>query len=211
MKVLVPLGTRPEIIKLASVVQALGERGFDVRTVATGQHYDRSLTTVFFEGLDLQPAAIWDVCGDEPDRVSRILELAYREVEQERPDLVLLLGDTHTVPLFCLAARRHGVPVAHIEAGLRSLNETSIEEVNRRIAAHDRVAALRAHPPCGPVPGRRGSARGPHPRRRQSRRRCDQGERYRATGALGPQRRGPDRPPRDAMSTTPNGSRTWSS
>jgi UDP-N-acetylglucosamine 2-epimerase (non-hydrolysing) len=135
MKILVPLGTRPEIIKLASVVRALGKRGFRIRTVATGQHYDPSLTTVFYEGLDLQPAAIWDVEGDEADRVSQILRLAYREVAQERPDLVLLLGDTHTVPLFCLAARRHRVPVAHIEAGLRSLNETSIEEVNRRIAA----------------------------------------------------------------------------
>ena len=135
MRVLVPLGTRPEIIKLASVVRALGERDIDVRTVATGQHYDPALTTVFFEGLDLQPAAVWDPAGDEAERVSTILQLAYREVEAERPDLVLLLGDTHTVPLFCLAARRHQVPVAHIEAGMRSLNETSMEEVNRRIAA----------------------------------------------------------------------------
>ena len=68
-------------------------------------------------------------------RLGQLVTAAEEEIETARPDLVLVLGDTNTVPVFCLAARRHGVPVAHLEAGMRSFNETSIEEVNRRVAA----------------------------------------------------------------------------
>ena len=143
--VLVPFGTRPEIIKLAPVVKALAAAGFDVRTVATGQHYDPSLTDVFFGELGVDVHARWEpAAGDEGARVGAILSGAYAEVATSRPDLVLLLGDTHTVPLFALAARRHGVPIAHLEAGMRSLNPTSVEEVNRQIGAA--VAGLHLPP-----------------------------------------------------------------
>jgi len=135
MKVLIPLGTRPEIIKLAPVVRVLRAAGFAVRTVATGQHFDPALTDTFFEDLGVAPDDRWVVQGEEADRVGRILSLAFRELAERRPDLVLTLGDTYTVPLFCLAARRHRVPVAHLEAGLRSGNQTSIEETNRKVAA----------------------------------------------------------------------------
>jgi UDP-N-acetylglucosamine 2-epimerase (non-hydrolysing) len=135
MRVLVPLGTRPEIVKLAPVVTALRERGLDVRTLATGQHHDPSLTEVFFDRLGLVPDDRWQLEGDEADRLGTMLTLAHRELQAQRPDLVLVLGDTYTVPLFCLAARYQRVPIAHAEAGLRSLNETSSEEVNRRVAA----------------------------------------------------------------------------
>ena len=134
MRVLVPLGTRPEIVKLAPVVRTLAARGSDVRTVATGQHYDASLTDTFFDGLGLAPDVRWELDGDEAARVGRILENALRELDASRPDLVFLMGDTNTVPLFSLAARRHRTPVAHLEAGLRSFNETSLEEVNRKVA-----------------------------------------------------------------------------
>ncbi len=134
MNVLVPLGTRPEIVKLAPVVRALREAGVAVRTVATGQHYDATLTSAFYDALGLQPDETWSLSGDEGERVGTILTLAHGEIAARRPDLVLLLGDTWTVPLFSLAARSHRVPVAHIEAGLRSFNETSMEEVNRRVA-----------------------------------------------------------------------------
>ncbi len=135
MRVLVPLGTRPEIIKLAPVVRALRDRDLDVRVIATGQHYDASLTDAFFTDLDLRPDARWSLEGDEAARVASILEHAFREIDTHRPDVVLLLGDTYTVPLFCLAARRHRVPIVHLEAGLRSFNDTSMEEVDRRVAA----------------------------------------------------------------------------
>ena len=135
MRVLVPLGTRPEIVKLSPVVHALRARGLDVRTLATGQHDEPSLSEAFFADLDLRPDRRWTLGGDESDRVGGILANAYRAVAEVRPDVVLVLGDTHTVPLLSLAARRHRVPVAHLEAGLRSFNPTSLEEVNRRVAA----------------------------------------------------------------------------
>jgi UDP-N-acetylglucosamine 2-epimerase (non-hydrolysing) len=137
MRVLVPLGTRPEIIKLTPVVRALREHGFEVRVVATGQHYDTELADVFFEGLGLMPDERWPPAGDRNSRLGGLLTRAEEEISRHdpRPDLMLVLGDTDTVPVFCLAARRYGVPVVHLEAGLRSLNPTSMEEVNRRVAA----------------------------------------------------------------------------
>jgi len=135
MRVLVPLGTRPEIVKLAPVVDALGAAGHDVRTLATGQHFSPSMSDAFFADLGLAPDERWEPSGDDADRVGTMLTLALREVDAHRPGVVLVLGDTWTVPLFCLAARRHGVPLAHLEAGLRSFNATSVEEVNRRVAA----------------------------------------------------------------------------
>jgi UDP-N-acetylglucosamine 2-epimerase (non-hydrolysing) len=134
MRILVPFGTRPEIIKLAPVVRTLKERGFEVTTVATGQHYDGSLTDAFYEQLAFHPDARWTLEGDDVTRTAEILKLAHQEVSERKPDLVLLLGDTYTVPLFCLAARRYRVPIAHLEAGLRSFNETSLEEVHRKVA-----------------------------------------------------------------------------
>jgi UDP-N-acetylglucosamine 2-epimerase (non-hydrolysing) len=135
VRLLIPLGTRPEIVKLAPVVHALVAGGFELRTVATGQHYDPALTDSFFEDLMVVPDVRWEIGGDEAQRVGEILTLAFREIAAQRPDAVLVLGDTYTVPLFCLAARRHGVPVVHLEAGLRSHNELSVEETHRRVAA----------------------------------------------------------------------------
>jgi UDP-N-acetylglucosamine 2-epimerase (non-hydrolysing) len=133
VKTLVPFGTRPEIVKLAPVVRALRARGIDVHTVSTGQHYDANLTDSFFNDLGLQPDVRWELPVGEHERVGALIASAFELVDRTRPDLVLVLGDTYTVPVFGLAARRYGVPVAHIEAGLRSFNETSIEEVNRRV------------------------------------------------------------------------------
>lgn len=135
MRVLVPFGTRPEIVKLAPVVAALRAAGHRVHAVATGQHDDPALSDRFFADLDLAPDERWTLPRPEAERVGALLTRAYATVEAQRPDVVLLLGDTHTVPLFGLAARRYGVPVAHLEAGLRSLNQRSLEEVNRKAVA----------------------------------------------------------------------------
>lgn len=135
MNVLVPLGTRPEIVKLAPVITALSRRGHHVITLATGQHYDANLTDTFFDELGIQPEIRWDLPAAESERVGVILTKALDVLAEQSPDLVVVLGDTYTVPLFCLAARRHQIPLVHVEAGLRSFNETSIEETNRKIAA----------------------------------------------------------------------------
>jgi len=133
MRLLVPFGTRPEIVKLAPVVAALRDAGHDVHTVATGQHDDPRLADRFFEDLGLTPDERWTLPRPDAERVGALLTHAFDVLDRRPVDAVVLLGDTYTVPLFGLAARRHQVPVAHLEAGLRSFNERSLEEVNRRV------------------------------------------------------------------------------
>ena len=134
MRLLVPFGTRPEIVKLAPVVHALRAAGDEVTVVATGQHYDLGLTDVFYAELGVPPNLLRQLDGDPAQRWGGLLTDAARIVEQVGPEVVLVLGDTHTVPAYCLAAREARVPAVHLEAGLRSFNPTSMEEVNRRVA-----------------------------------------------------------------------------
>jgi UDP-N-acetylglucosamine 2-epimerase (non-hydrolysing) len=150
VRVLVPFGTRPEIVKLAPVVAALREHGHAVHAVATGQHDDPRLADRFFTDLGLTPDERWTLPRAEAERVGALLTHAYETIAARHPDLVLVLGDTYTVPLFGLAARRHTIPVAHLEAGLRSFNPRSLEEVNRRAVGamtslHLAPTALAAH------------------------------------------------------------------
>jgi UDP-N-acetylglucosamine 2-epimerase (non-hydrolysing) len=123
------------VIKLAGVVTALRDRGHLVRCVATGQHKDPAMYADVFAGLGLEPDAAWRLDGDEGDRVGGLLANAFRDVGASAPDAVLVLGDTYTAPMMALAARRHGAGVIHLEAGLRSFNERSMEESNRRVVA----------------------------------------------------------------------------
>ncbi|HEV8295713.1 MAG TPA: UDP-N-acetylglucosamine 2-epimerase (non-hydrolyzing) [Acidimicrobiales bacterium] len=135
MNVLVPFGTRPEIIKLAPIVHALRSDAFNVTVVATGQHHDPGLTDVFYAELDVRPDVVFPAEHSTPNaQYASILLNALEVLERRLPEVVVLLGDTNTVPLFCLAARRSGIPIAHLEAGLRSFNQTSVEELNRRVA-----------------------------------------------------------------------------
>jgi UDP-N-acetylglucosamine 2-epimerase (non-hydrolysing) len=135
MRITVPIGTRPEVIKLALVVRALRDAGHEVRCIATGQHTDPRMAGHVFEAMGCPPDATWDLSGTEGQRVGRLLAQAFQELEQFRPDALLVLGDTYTAPLTAMAARRHGVGVIHLEAGLRSFNERSMEELNRRVMA----------------------------------------------------------------------------
>jgi UDP-N-acetylglucosamine 2-epimerase (non-hydrolysing) len=135
MKLLVPFGTRPEIVKLAPVVEAFRGSGDEVVAVATGQHDDPLLTDAFFADLALVPDRRHELPPDDAARAGLLLTHAYEDVGSITPDAVLVLGDTNTVPAYGLAARRFGVPVVHLEAGLRSFNARSLEEVNRRVAA----------------------------------------------------------------------------
>lgn len=135
MRILIALGTRPEIIKLAPVVRRLRTGQHEVVLVATGQHYDPELTEVFYQELGVRPDMTLGPSDPGGQRFGAMMDNARTAVDQISPELVLLLGDTNTVPAFCLAARAANRPVAHVEAGLRSFNPTSIEEVNRRVAA----------------------------------------------------------------------------
>ena len=135
LRLTVPIGTRPEVIKLAGVVSALRDRGHLVRCIATGQHEDPRMYADVFAGLGLEPDAAWRLDGSEGERVGGLLANAFRELDETHPDAVLVLGDTYTAPVMALAARRYGAGVIHLEAGLRSFNERSMEESNRRVVA----------------------------------------------------------------------------
>ncbi|MEU4619543.1 UDP-N-acetylglucosamine 2-epimerase (non-hydrolyzing) [Actinoplanes sp. NPDC023801] len=130
-RILVPFGTRPEVIKLAPVVHALRAAGHEVITIDTGQHQDAAMSGDVQRDLGLVP----DVRLPKPDGLGGLVTAALATIATHPADLVLALGDTHTVPAYALAARNAGLPFAHLEAGLRSFNPRSAEEVNRRVAA----------------------------------------------------------------------------
>lgn len=135
LRLTVAIGTRPEVVKLAPVVAALRAAGHRVRCVATGQHSDPRLAAEMFTELGCPPDAVWSLTGDEGERVGGLLAQAFRELAGHPADAVVVLGDTYTAPLVAMAARRAGIGVVHVEAGLRSFNERSMEESNRRMLA----------------------------------------------------------------------------
>ncbi|HHC09510.1 MAG TPA: UDP-N-acetylglucosamine 2-epimerase (non-hydrolyzing) [Actinobacteria bacterium] len=133
--VVVVLGTRPEIVKLAGIVRLLGDAA---RVVHTGQHYDDNLSDVFLAELGLpEPAAYLGVGGERRGRqiglaVERLDELFARR----RPDAVVVQGDTNAVLAAAIAANAAEVPLVHVEAGLRSYDRRMPEEHNRVVADH---------------------------------------------------------------------------
>lgn len=133
LRITVPVGTRPEIVKLAQTIAALRAAGHDVRCIATGQHTDAKLAGEIFAELGCAPDVVWQLPSTEGDRVGALLAQAFDEFAAHRPDAILVLGDTYTAPLVAIAARRFGIGVIHLEAGLRSFNERSVEEINRRM------------------------------------------------------------------------------
>ena len=138
-RVLTILGTRPEAIKLAPVLRELGERpnAFVSKVCVTGQH--RELLAPMLAYFDIQPDYDLDVMRRAqrlPDLTGRLLRALNPVLESEKPDWVVVQGDTTSVMAGALAAFYHHIPVAHVEAGLRTDNKYSPfpEEVNRRIA-----------------------------------------------------------------------------
>ncbi|MDX6230338.1 MAG: hypothetical protein QOI76_3728 [Frankiales bacterium] len=133
LRLTIPIGTRPEVIKLAPVVHALRAAGHSVRCIATGQHYDARMYGDVFTGLGLEPDDVWTLNGSEGERLGQLLTCAFAELSAHPADAVMVLGDTYTAPLVSVAARRFGTGVIHLEAGLRSQNGLSVEEVNRKM------------------------------------------------------------------------------
>ena len=144
-RLLVAVGTRPEFVKIAPVLDALRERGVPVHLVATGQHTDQDMAGQFLTDLGIVVDEAWDLgASTGAQRMGLLTTNAFDAVERERPDAVLVLGDTITVPIFALAARALGRPLIHVEAGLRGYNPQSVEEANRRFAGA--VASLHFAP-----------------------------------------------------------------
>lgn len=136
LKLMTILGTRPEIIRLSSVIK-LAEKVFDHTLVHTGQNYDYTLNQIFFEDLNLKkPDYYLDaVGGDLGETVGNIIAKSYKLLAETRPDAVLILGDTNSA-LSAISAKRLKIPVFHMEAGNRCFDENLPEELNRRIVDH---------------------------------------------------------------------------
>lgn len=143
IKVLTVLGARPQFIKAATVSRAIGNRD-DIREVIvhTGQHFDTNMSEVFFEQLDIpKPHHNLGIASlSHGAMTGRMLEKIELLIQEEKPDWVLVYGDTNSTLAGALAAAKLHVPVAHVEAGLRSFNPLMPEEINR--IQTDRVSAL---------------------------------------------------------------------
>ena len=138
MKIGIILGTRPEIIKMSPIIRECQKRRLPFFILHTGQHYSKNMDSVFFKELSLP----------KPDYNLKLGELSYRKqvgffikhisriLKLEKPDAVVVQGDTVTVVTGALAANNLGIPVAHHEAGLRSHDITMLEEVNRTLTDH---------------------------------------------------------------------------
>ncbi len=133
LKLLIIVGTRPEIIRLAAVINKCRQY-FDTILAHTGQNYDYNLNGVFFKDLKLDnPEVYLDAVGDDlGDTIGNIINSSYKLMNQIKPDALLLLGDTNSC-LSAISAKRLHIPIFHMEAGNRCKDECLPEETNRRI------------------------------------------------------------------------------
>jgi UDP-N-acetylglucosamine 2-epimerase len=137
MRILTIIGNRPQFVKAAAVSRRLRERHEEL-IVHTGQHYDDELSRVFFEELAVpQPDRELGVgSGSNTSQTSRMLAALEPVIEELRPELVLVYGDTNSTLAGALAAAQAAVPVGHVEAGMRSFDPGMPEELNRVLADH---------------------------------------------------------------------------
>lgn len=142
MHILTVVGARPQFIKAAPVSEALRRAGLRETLVHTGQHYDAEMSQIFFDELGIPEPAVNLGVGSASHAVQTAAMLTGLEsiLSSDRPDVVLVYGDTNSTIAAALAAAKMSVPVAHVEAGLRSFNRRMPEETNRIVT--DRLSDL---------------------------------------------------------------------
>jgi len=136
LKVMTIIGTRPEIIRLSEVIRAC-DKYFNHILVHTGQNYDYTLNEIFFKDLELRaPDYYLDAVGsDLGETIGNIIAKSYKLLLQEKPDALLVLGDTNSA-LCAIPAKRLKIPIFHMEAGNRCFDQNVPEEINRKIVDH---------------------------------------------------------------------------
>jgi UDP-N-acetylglucosamine 2-epimerase len=136
IKLVTVLGTRPEIIRLAEIIK-ISDQLFDHILVHTGQNYDYTLNEIFFNELGLRkPDYFLSVAGGHlGETIGNVIAKSYEVFVNERPDALLVLGDTNSV-LCTIAAKRLKIPIFHMEAGNRCFDQNVPEEINRKISDH---------------------------------------------------------------------------
>ncbi|WP_214796793.1 UDP-N-acetylglucosamine 2-epimerase (non-hydrolyzing) [Exiguobacterium sp. s5] len=136
LKLMTIVGTRPEIIKLSEIIKK-SDKYFEHVLVHTGQNYDYALNQVFFENLGIrEPDYYLNVVGDDLGQtMGNVIAKSYEILVREKPDALLVLGDTNSC-LSVISAKRLKIPIFHMEAGNRCFDENLPEEINRRIVDH---------------------------------------------------------------------------
>jgi len=140
MKLLHVVGARPNFVKLAPITRALRQLAPEVQqlVVHTGQHYDDRMSQAFFRDLEIPPADfnLGVGSGSHADQTARVMLALEPALLQQQPDWVLVVGDVNSTLAATLTAAKLGLKVAHVEAGLRSLDRTMPEEINRVVTDH---------------------------------------------------------------------------
>ena len=145
LKILTIIGARPQFIKAAPLSKAFAEtEGVSEVIVHTGQHFDANMSSIFFDELGIpDPAHHLGIGGGtHGQNTGRMIEALEQAIVAERPDWVLVYGDTDSTLAGAIAAVKLHVPIAHVEAGLRSFNLRMPEEINRKLTDHASTALL---------------------------------------------------------------------
>lgn len=138
MNIVSVVGARPQFVKLFPVSRAVRQRGHHEIVVHTGQHYDHSMSQVFYDELGLAtPDHHLEVgSGSHADQTGRMMLGLEQIVRADRPDLMMVFGDTNSTIAAALVGAKAGIPIAHVESGLRSFNRAMPEEINRVVTDH---------------------------------------------------------------------------
>ena len=136
MKVMTIVGTRPEIIKLSTVIPELDKYTEHI-LVHTGQNYDYELNEIFFDGMDIRkPDIFMNAAGETPaETIGNVIRISDELFKEHKPDALLIYGDTNSC-LAVISAKRNKIPVFHMEAGNRCFDQRVPEEINRKIVDH---------------------------------------------------------------------------